>query len=451
MQAEANLEINSYIDEISSETVHDLLNEEIISENAPTTVRPKKKRLRQTDLVEMYNRITASPVSGYQSQTSPDFTQSRYDISRKRVPSDIPCCNEKPELSKSVQSSDEMSEDIQTPQIPRVSSPIEYQPLACSVSTVTEGCSKEELVERRSSVMLCSGSEVTLHEATSLLELFSSRFALSYEASLALYSITEAVLPRDNKLPSGHSLVRKMKQDLSNQTRAFLTNSKGNVIILNFRNQLRKIVQRNLNQIAAYSEFRLQNSDVDLNPQVAPIVLPYSSLDLEMNLVLSTDGVNIKKSTYKKELWPVWLQCSDLPPILRMSRKNIILACLFVGNGAPNWNEIVPWLRTELISPIEFDNLNFPRAKVIFKVRLLVADMCAKAHVLNMVQFNGCFGCHFCTAEGKTIGKTHAYYPFRQSGDVREPELNDKYIGSAELLSSWSGKFLRSKRSQCVQ
>ena len=186
MQAEANLEINSYIDEINSETVHDLLNEEILSENAPTTVRPKKKRLRQRELVEMYNRITASPVGGYQCQRSPDFTQSIYDISRKRVPSDIPCSNEKPELSESVQSSNEMSEDIQTPQIPRISSPIEYQPLACSVSTITEGCLKDELVERRSSVMLCSGSEVTLHEAFSRLELFSSRFALSDEASLAL-------------------------------------------------------------------------------------------------------------------------------------------------------------------------------------------------------------------------------------------------------------------------
>ena len=231
MQAEANLEINSYIDGIISETVHDLLNEKIVSENAPTTVRPKKKTFETKRNVEMYDRKTASPVSGYQSQRSPDFTQSRYDISWKRVPSDIPCCNEKPELSESVQSSDEMSEDIQTTHIPRISSPIEYQPLACSVPTVTEGCSKEELVERRSSVMLCSGSEVTLHEATSLLELFSSRFVLSDEASLALYSITEAVLPRDNKLPSGHSLVRKMKQDLSNQTRALLTSSKGNVII----------------------------------------------------------------------------------------------------------------------------------------------------------------------------------------------------------------------------
>ena len=153
MQAAVNLE-NSYVDEIIRETVHNLLIEEILSENAPTTVRTMKKRLRQREPVEMYNRITASPVSGYQSQRSPDFAQSRYDISRKRVPSDFHCYNEKPELSESVQSSDEMSEEIQTPQIPRISSPIEYQPLACSVSTVTGGCWKEELDERRSSVML---------------------------------------------------------------------------------------------------------------------------------------------------------------------------------------------------------------------------------------------------------------------------------------------------------
>ena len=61
--------------------------------------------------------------------------------------------------------------------------------------------------------------------------------------------------------------------------------------------------------------------------------------------------------------------------------------------------------------------------------------MCAKAHVLNMMQFNGFFGCHFCTAEGKTIGKTHAYYRFQQSGSIREPELNNQFIQRAELTS----------------
>ena len=251
-----------------------------------------------------------------------------------------------------------------------------------------------------------------------------------------LYSVFHALLPGDNQLLSGHSLVRQMKDDLQDQTRAFICSTKGNVLVLNFRSQLQKIIQRNIHQISAYSEFRRRNSDIDLNTKIAPIVCPETSSLLEMNLVLSTDGVNIKNSTYKKELWPVWLQCSDMPPILRMLRKNIVKACLYVGSGSPNWNEIVPRLSAELVSPIEIVNSPFPGASISFKVRLLVADMCAKAHVLNMIQFNGYFGCHFCTTEGKTIGKMHAYYPYGQNGNVREPELNDQYIHKAELLSS---------------
>ena len=117
----------------------------------------------------------------------------------------------------------------------------------------------------------------------------------------------------------------------------------------------------------AYSDFRLENSHLDLNSNVAPVVNLWICSAIEMNLVLSTDGVNIKKSTYRNELWPVWLQCSDLPPLLRMSRKNIILACLFVGSGAPNWLEIVPRLRAELITPIEIDSPDFPRKQLSSK------------------------------------------------------------------------------------
>ena len=40
----------------------------------------------------------------------------------------------------------------------------------------------------------------------------------------------------------------------------------------------------------------------DLNPSIAPIACIQKST-LELNLLMSTDGVNIKKSTYKKEIW----------------------------------------------------------------------------------------------------------------------------------------------------
>ena len=127
-----------------------------------------------------------------------------------------------------------------------------------------------------------------------------------------------------------------------------------------------------------------------------------------MNLVLSTDGVNIKKSTYGKELW-------RMAPVLRFAAdityvaKERYFGMSFCGFWSAKLAQIVPRLRAELNTPIEIDSPDSPRKTAVFKVRLLVADMCAKAHVLNMMQFNGFFGCHFCTAEGRTIGKTHAY------------------------------------------
>ena len=51
-----------------------------------------------------------------------------------------------------------------------------------------------------------------------------------------------------------------------------------------------------------------------------------------------------------------------------------------------------------------------------------------------MFKFNGFYGCHYCTAPGKTIGKTHAYYPFAQIGKIREPDINNVFVKYAELV-----------------
>ena len=123
-----------------------------------------------------------------------------------------------------------------------------------------------------------------------------------------------------------------------------------------------------------------------------------------INLSLFTDGVNIKKSTFKKELWPVWLQISDLPPKLRMARKNFLLAALFVGPKQPNWEIIASEVRAELLTPIELDCESGRSVTVDFNARPLVCDLSAKSHLLNMYKFNGFYGCHYCTVQGKTIG-----------------------------------------------
>ena len=434
-----------------SEFVRDFVQESVAEENkllSIAPVKPKKKRLSQRELVEMYNRITEVPPSDLSRDSSAAVSQSRYVITHRSSPLEVlessgnlePHVDDSPDesLSADLEVVSEVGSIVN--KFPRASSPLCYRSFDCSLSTIQEKPESPQPIDATESAggtPLFPISTVTVQQATALLDLFSSRFSLSDEASIALYSVTQALLPTDNCLPSGHSLVRQMKRDLSNQTRASLNSLNGNVIILNFRNQLKKIVQRNLRQIFYYSQFRRENVKQDLNPSIAPTACIQKS-KLELNLLMSTDDVNIKKSTYKKEMWPVWLQCSDMPPILRMSRKNIVLSCLFVGSGAPNWNEIVPRLRAELFSPIEISTPDFPKITTSFKVRLLVTDLVAKPHVLNMVQFNGYFGCHFCTAEGITIGRAHAYYPYNQSGSIRETTLPSRYVEAAELRSATS-------------
>ena len=146
-----------------------------------------------------------------------------------------------------------------------------------------------------------------------------------------------------------------------------------------------------------------------------------------------SDGVNIKKSTLRKELWPVWFQVADLPPRKRMSRQNIVLGALFNGNTTPNWNELVPIINSELLSGVNFKHSGVS-FQAFFSIKLLIVDLGAKSHMLNMFKFNGFYGCHYCTAPGKTIGKTHAYYPFAQIGKIREPDINNVFVKYAELV-----------------
>ena len=197
--------------------------------------------------------------------------------------------------------------------------------------------------------------------------------------------------------------------------------------------QLQDILQRNLENIWKRSLFRNENRDKDLNCQFSPPPNMNQSNSMSVNLILFSDGVSIKKSTQRKQLWPVWVQIADLPPKQRISRQNILLLALFLGPKNPDWNELVPYIKNELTCAVKICH-NGKLISVLFKIRLLVADLCAKGHMLNMFKFNGHYGCHYCTAPGKTIGKTHSYYPFQETGRIREASVNDVFINYAECL-----------------
>ena len=49
--------------------------------------------------------------------------------------------------------------------------------------------------------------------------------------------------------------------------------------------------------------------------------------------------------------------------------------------------------------------------------------------------------CNLCTAVGKTIGKSHSYYPFEQDFEYRTLELNDRYVEIAAALNGGKHMF----------
>ena len=323
----------------------------------------------------------------------------------------------------------------------RISSPLrptnlpDINPPASTI-TASERFVDASTQDESDNIKLFNGSHVALKDALLPTELFCSRFSLSDEASTALYSLVKSLLPPINEFPSGYSYVKNVKQSFSDNLRSFEITKSESLCVFKFRFQLRDIVMRNLNQIFNYSEHRKNNPEMDLNNEIAPRVQVRPNHTTTINLNMFTDGVSIKKSTFKREVWPIWLQITDLPPVLRMARKNIVLAAPFVGSGIPDWQNITPQIRAELLSPIEVQ-LNYEISlSVGFQVNLLVADLGAKSHLLNMFKFNGFFGCHYFTVKGITIGRTHSYYPFSERGMTREPILNDIFTDFAESLSA---------------
>ena len=67
----------------------------------------------------------------------------------------------------------------------------------------------------------------------------------------------------------------------------------------------------------------------------------------------------------------------------------------------------------------------------------IVADIPAKANILSMYKNN----CNLCTAVGKTIGKSHSYYPLEQEFEYRAPELNHRYVEIAAALNGGKHMF----------
>ncbi|XP_075264000.1 uncharacterized protein LOC142355849 [Convolutriloba macropyga] len=441
-----DLLLNDVLDELSREVIKE---SQRSSEKKTDGGCSKRRRKRARELVEYFNNLADSPPSADESHekffdgsTHFNFSipQKNSKVSKTHVPI------QQKQILAIEDFEDLFSEDEQI--LPenvfeaRASSPLSTSAtLSFSLSAIgeTSVADSPSLVDKdnntQPSEKLYAESDVNVQDASNLTEVFCAKYNLSDDCSKSLYALVDVLLPEENKLPSGYSHIQEMKKNFDDRIRLLKKTSEYSLCVLNFRFQLRDIVKRNFSQIIEYAKLREKFPNSDFKHSLCPPVTKQLDNRLVFNLILFSDGVNIKKSTHKKEPWPVWVQLADLPPKIRMARNNIVLAALHVGATYPDWKQVVPLIQAEVISSIEIEVSDDLRYQSLFKFRLLIADLGAKNHMLNILKFNGYYGCHYCTVEGKTIGRTHAYYPHDVRGCLREPHLNDLYVSIAEAIS----------------
>ena len=103
---------------------------------------------------------------------------------------------------------------------------------------------------------------------------------------------------------------------------------------LDFVDELLSVITKHLKSIKKFDAKGNQESDLNL-----PQFFVTTSNLLNVFLILNSDGVKIMKSA-SKSIWPVWLAIANLPPKLRSSFENIVLASLWLGDNKPNWDSV---------------------------------------------------------------------------------------------------------------
>ena len=243
--------------------------------------RPKKRRVKGRELIEMFNNLSESPPDANLSprkaapaescplefELQEPISVTNYDESEN---SQLILSNNDTIQQNFESESEESKEVVQSQVVISASSPMQSNAtLACSFSAIDADVSDCEstLDDAWESVTreLFVGSETSVHEASTVTSLFCSKFNLSDECFSTLHSLIRVLLPETNNFPSGFSYVQNVKRQFENEIRILRKTSENSLCVLSFRFQVRDIVERNINQIRDYSNFRRNNPLLDFN------------------------------------------------------------------------------------------------------------------------------------------------------------------------------------------
>lgn len=154
----------------------------------------------------------------------------------------------------------------------------------------------------------------------------------------------------------------------------------------------------------------------------------------DITLSFNSDGVPLCKSS-KMSMWPVQVCVNELP--YRIRKKNIMLCMLWYNKVKPPMNMFLEPFINELIDLSE-NGFQVVRngETVTVKAHTIVSpvDSVARPIMQNFKQFNGRYGCSYCTQKGKhvIVGKGGArIYKFKRNFQLRTIATYKEYLQKA--------------------
>ena len=234
------------------------------------------------------------------------------------------------------------------------------------------------------------------------LNLILAKHGTADEEAKDWLSFMKTVFP-DALIPSFNSLKRRFHLTKDKHEGFLMTCPDSQYRILNFKSEIYETVNSNKEIIAKYSSTRDEMADLIVKP-----CFNSEQKLMTISLILNSYGVCFVKSC-RLQLWPFWLAIANLPPIKRSTYKNFFLDALWRGTTKPDWEKLVSDFSENLSQhfTIKYNKVQY---KLVVKIILIVADIPARASMLNMQHRRAKYGCTLCLTETQAIGKSRYFF-----------------------------------------
>ena len=289
-----------------------------------------------------------------------------------------------------------------------------FLPPRCS-TPVTDSSSDEDLPTENNRELFhgCSISE------DNFLRLFctiSAKHCASDEHNRDLLRLFRQVLPEGNNCPGLKKLKNESRKLLEENTRSPFQSKDGEILSFFFVEELLSIVDKNFSSLINYSKSRVSDATL-ADMKVPPFYEEEKPGVLSISLLISLDGVSFVKSA-SHSLWPLWTAIVDLPPELRYSFENIVLCSLWFGTGKPSWEDVFSCFSKEINRKI-IRRIRNQENQIKIRAVALACDNTARSSVTNLKQYNGMFGCTWCTDPGFSSGPGLRLYSAKNAITMR--------------------------------